>query len=194
MCSLSIVVIKNLYIQTSLMVALGKRGGEGPPIYKSEVDITLLDTLATADNLASPHKICIALASLTPGLAVRARCTTFLACPYSRPWRASTSSFGRWPGTSSEAQTPWACASRTTLRPWHAWAALLNCKHSPDRLPHHPHFATLPLVRGAYEGHLGSTGRPSSSARLISFLQTFNTVSYSCFSASKSLNPENCCK
>ena len=34
-----------------------------------------------------------------------------------------TSSFGRWPGTSSEAQTPWACASRTTLRPWHAWAA-----------------------------------------------------------------------
>ena len=47
----------------------------------------------------------------------------FLACPYSRPWRASTSSFGRWPGTSSEAQTSWACASRTTLRPWHAWAA-----------------------------------------------------------------------
>ena len=43
MYSFSIVVIENLYIQTSLMVALSlfrvKEGGG--PIYKSEVDITV---------------------------------------------------------------------------------------------------------------------------------------------------------
>ena len=43
MYSFSIVVIENLYIQTSLMVALSLfrvREGGGGPIYKSEVDIT----------------------------------------------------------------------------------------------------------------------------------------------------------
>ena len=42
MYSFSIVVIENLYIQTSLMVALSLfrvREGGGGPIYKSEVDI-----------------------------------------------------------------------------------------------------------------------------------------------------------
>ena len=43
MYSFSIVVIENLYIQTSLMVALSlfrvREGGGGGPIYKSEVDI-----------------------------------------------------------------------------------------------------------------------------------------------------------
>jgi len=43
MYAFSIVAIENLYIQTSLMVALSlfrvKAGGEGA-IYKSEVDIT----------------------------------------------------------------------------------------------------------------------------------------------------------
>ena len=47
MYSFSIVVIENLYIQTSLMVALSLfRGKErGGAIYKSEVDITLAKSM-----------------------------------------------------------------------------------------------------------------------------------------------------
>ena len=54
MYSFSIVVIENLYIQTSLMVALSLfrvREGGGP-IYKSKVDITLWQTYKKLLNMA----------------------------------------------------------------------------------------------------------------------------------------------